>query len=422
MTLHETRPGWVCILGAPLDTSNQGVTALGVSTARLIKILRPDAEVRFHYGHSSGGVRRIPTQNGGFDVTVLNCRMSPRSSPSEHILWILVLALLHRIGFRRPARQNRWLRSLLDAEIIADIRGGDSFSDIYGLSGFVSGSFPLLTASLLGCEYSMLPQTYGPFRSRVSRALARVLIRRADAILTRDRNCVPAVLELTNRAAAFCPDVAFTLEVIEPSRVSWIPEGLNLTAGMEFVGVNVSGLLYMGGYTGDNMFGLRSSYKAMMHRLIDALLEATGCTVLLMPHEFGAEREVEANSEVLHALLGRHPGRVFMLSSKLQASELKWVIGRSSFFVGSRMHACIAALSQEIPAVGLAYSDKFVGVFESAGVGEAVVDLRKADEGEVISRTLAAFNRRAELQRLLQAKMPSIHAEISRAFTDLLSR
>jgi len=150
-------------------------------------------------------------------------------------------------------------------------------------------------------------------------------------------------------------------------------------------------------------------------------LEATSCTVLLMPHEFGAEREVEANSEVLHSLLGRHPGRVFMLSSRLQASEMKWVIGRSSFFVGSRMHACIAALSQEIPAVGLAYSDKFVGVFESAGVGEAVVDLRKADEGEVISRTLAAFNRRAELKRLLQSKMPAIRADISQAFTDLLS-
>ena len=420
MRLNHTRPAEVCILGAPLDTSNQGVTALGVSTARLVRSLCPNAQVRFHYGSAAGGVRRIPAIGGGFDVTVRNCRMSPRSARSEHILWILALAMLHRLGIEGPAMRNAWLRSLIDADAIADIRGGDSFSDIYGCGGFIAGSLQLLTALLLRRPYSMLPQTFGPFRSRVCRAVARLLLRRADSILTRDENCVPLVLELSGRKAHFCPDVAFTLEAIEPRRLSWEPASFDLTTSGEIIGVNISGLLYMGGYTRDNMFGLRANYESMIRRLTESLLDATNATVILVPHEFGAERELEANSAVLRSVVDRHPGRVFMLTEELKANELKWVIGHTSFFVGSRMHACIAALSQMIPAVGLAYSDKFVGVFESAGVGDAVIDLRNADEGEALSRTLAAYKAREQLKRVMAPRMESIRSEIRQTFGELL--
>ena len=38
------------------------------------------------------------------------------------------------------------------------------------------------------------------------------------------------------------------------------------------------------------------------------------------------------------------------------------------------MHACIAALSQTVPAVAIAYSRKFLGVMETIGVEDIVVD------------------------------------------------
>jgi len=95
------------------------------------------------------------------------------------------------------------------------------------------------------------------------------------------------------------------------------------------------------------------------------------------------------------------------------------VIGRTNFFVGSRMHACIAALSQCVPAVGLAYSDKFLGVFESAGVGESTIDLRKASVDEVIDQTLAAFNRRADLQGRLREQIAGVRGEVTRTFRAL---
>ena len=67
-----------------------------------------------------------------------------------------------------------------------------------------------------------------------------------------------------------------------------------------------------------------------------------------MPHVSG-EQEREACCVADAESGARHPGRVFMLSAPLDERETKWVIGRKDFFVGARMHACIAALSQGCP-------------------------------------------------------------------------
>ena len=411
----------ISVLGASLDVGNRGVLALGVSLAGLFARVRPSSAIVFHYGHISGGFRRL-AGDPPVDVQVRNCRLSPRSAPAENMLVILMLALLYRVGIRRPARRNGWLRSLLDAEFIGDIRGGDSFSDIYGLRRFLEGSLPLASAALLGRPYTLLPQTYGPFRRRASRWLAALVLGRAAVILTRDRHCEDTVQRLSGRSPRFCPDVAFTLQAVKPQRMAFAPGDFEFDDQYLVIGVNVSGLLYMGGYTGRNMFGLKSEYREMINQLIDRLLTSTAAKVLLVPHTFGSEHEEEACASILQSIGAWYPGRVFMLTTPLSEREVKWLIGRTGFFIGSRMHACIAALSQCVPTLGLAYSDKFLGVFESAGVGDSIIDLRRSESSQVIDQAMSAFSRRDNITRQLQTRVPIIQEEIVGLFRDLLPR
>ena len=63
---------------------------------------------------------------------------------------------------------------------------------------------------------------------------------------------------------------------MEPEPVR--PEVLDQTRGLPrhkrlLVGLNVSKLLYMGGYTRSNMFGLREEYPALVKHLISFLIE-----------------------------------------------------------------------------------------------------------------------------------------------------
>ena len=76
------------------------------------------------------------------------------------------------------------------------------------------------------------------------------------------------------------------------------------------------------------------------------------------------------------------------------------------------MHACIGALSQCIPAVGLAYSRKFRGVFETVGMEELVIDLREHDEEEIIGLVDRAYERRAEFREKLEVVMPEVRQSI----------
>ena len=76
------------------------------------------------------------------------------------------------------------------------------------------------------------------------------------------------------------------------------------------------------------------------------------------------------------------------------------------------MHACIAALSQGIPAFGIAYSDKFRGVFESVGAANLVADPRYLDEPSLLDLLRLRLSERHDIQRRLMESMPRVRQTV----------
>jgi colanic acid/amylovoran biosynthesis protein len=416
---RSDRPRRVAILGASLDVGNRGVMALATSLVQLIRRRWPEAELSFHYEHHASSTKHLQLAGESCEITVRNCRWSPTSVPSQHVLYIVLLAALYRLGIRGPARRNPWLAALLRADFVGDIRGGDSFSDIYGARRFLMGSMPLVSVALLGRPYTMLPQTYGPFRWTASRWLAGRLLEGASLVLTRDRGSDAIVRELSGQAPLYCPDVAFLLGA-EQRRAANAAGASSDPESDCVIGLNVSGLLYMGGYTGRNMFGLRTNYRDLVEALGEALLQRTPATLLIVPHVFGSEQEEEACGALFRNLNERYAGRVRLVQGQCNERELKWIIGTTQMFIGSRMHACIAALSQHVPCVGLAYSDKFDGIFSEAGVRQLVVDLRNTSDTDAIGAVLAAFGARRDLRRELESRIPMTKTAILHRFAEIL--
>ena len=77
--------------------------------------------------------------------------------------------------------------------------------------------------------------------------------------------------------------------------------------------------------------------------------------------------------EVYEELHDKYHGSLGYLSGVYDQSEIKHIIGQCDFFIGSRMHACIGAVSQNIASVSIAYSNKFRGVMETVGMDEYVI-------------------------------------------------
>lgn len=406
----------IILLGATFDTGNMGVSALACSLVKLFSDMDPEARIGFFVGAKSRSSHAVRLADRVVNVGIINYRMSPRARLGEHLLWIFLLSIIQRyLPFVRARiiGSNSALRAIANAEVVGDIRGGDSFSDIYGVRGFVMGSLPSIIALLLGKRLILFPQTYGPYSSKTPRFLARWILSRAGRILLRDKeglDVVRTMLEATdgNRNAEFCPDVAFVLDPV-PVKAPDIRPPLESNPDVPLVGFNINGLLYNGGYNRNNMFGLAMDYKSFVHRLAEEILSKTNAQLLLIPHTFTPLGHVESDPEapqcVLESLAPRFPGRVHLVFREYDQSEIKSIIGMCDFFIGSRMHACIAALSQGVPAVAVAYSRKFKGVFDSVGVGEVVVDARTTSADAAIDKIMKTFDERVMVLSTLSKRV-----------------
>lgn len=174
------------------------------------------------------------------------------------------------------------------------------------------------------------------------------------------------------------------------------------------------------------MFGLAFEYRDFVHHLAGTMLSETEASLLLVPHTFAPEGNVESDpaacGELFRDLDSRYPGRIHIVAGEYGASEIKGIIGMCDFFVGSRMHACIGALSQGIPTVGVAYSRKFAGLFESVGAGHMVVDARNVEEDRAVEAILAAFHRRAQEKSVLLERIRDVRTLLADTFRELIAK
>ncbi len=288
---------------------------------------------------------------------------------------------------RRPAELFRALRA---ADLVIDIGGGDSFADIYGGKRLFRMLLAQALTHLARRPLVIAPQTLGPFRSPLWRRLARTSLGRAALVATRDGASLPIIEGLRlRRPAVLASDVALRLPYpVPPPR----PEGPLR------VGLNVSGLLMHGGYTGDNMFGLRLDYPALVRAILTRFQARGDCEIHLVGHVIGwARGGVEDDYAAAQMLAQEIPG-LHLAPPFATPSEAKGYIAGFDFFMGARMHACIAALSTGVPVVPMAYSRKFAGLFGALGY-DHTVDCTALEADAVLEQIDTAFAQRADLAR-----------------------
>src|SRR5437899_10118544 len=119
---------------------------------------------------------------------------------------------------RRLILRNPWLRILDEADAIGSLAGGDSFSDVYGLGRLIYVCLPQLVVLALGKPLHLLPQTIGPFDTRIGKRLAKFIQCRGAQVYTRDRNWRPDDKShvIDAQRVQFCYDLGFTLDPSRP--------------------------------------------------------------------------------------------------------------------------------------------------------------------------------------------------------------
>jgi len=423
----------VLLLGATFQTKNMGVSALTEGAIRCIINQWPGAEIfLLDYGLTRSNYS-LEIDGKTVKVQLLNLRFSKKFYLKNNVGFLLLVSLLSKLIPSQPIRKrflskNPYLKRMLESKLAVSVAGGDSFSDIYGLMRLLYVSLPQLLVLSLDKKLVLLPQTLGPFRGQLAKSIAGYIMRHAYKVYSRDFESLEEVKRFFRRDAcdnklSFCYDVGFLVEPRRPIALN-VEKACDLKRkGHTLIGLNISGLLFMGGYSGSNMFGLRVDYRELVHDIVMWFLRRNYTDVLLVPHVFGNEAHAESDStacrRVYEDLYNEHTDRLLLVKGNYDHREIKYIIGMCDFFVGSRMHACIGALSQYIPAVGIAYSRKFYGVFESIGVESLVADPRTMGKKEILSIIDEAYEHRTSLKEKLQQTIPHVKETVLNLFSVL---
>ena len=293
---------------------------------------------------------------------------------------------------RRPAALRRALRR---CDLLIDVSEGDSFTDLYGTRRYLKQTATKLLALRSGRPLLLAPQTLGPFAGRLRERVAAHVMRRAARVFARDGLSAAYARRLTGRDdVAELADLAFALPYTAPAR----PDG-----GPVRVGLNISGLLYADG--DGSRFGLAFSYPRLTEALIEAFLARPGVELILVPHVLSPPPHLPGRPDqdvaVAAMLASRFPGLVAQPPFADPRAAKSFIAGLD-FFVGARMHACIAAFSSGVPLLPLAYSRKSTGLFRSLGY-DLVGDMAGGSPEQIRALALAAFDRREALRRRIAA-------------------
>jgi colanic acid/amylovoran biosynthesis protein len=400
------------ILGnAPINNGNRGCVALSYTSIYLIDKVLSEAGIQYNlYTSDSGQVKA-----GNY---VLN--VAGKDVP--------YMAIRHIIGFGAKGKVKTIIKRLINyknisntikvyksSDYILDIGQGDSFADIYGKERFDSINLIHREAMKLHKPYCLLPQTVGPFKDDAIRAEAVKAISNADIVMTRDKQS----FDYTNHIAPLQKnlkeyiDVAFFLPF---KRMSFDKEFVH-------VGLNISALLWHGGYTRDNQFGLKVDYQKCIRSIIDYFLAIPNVIVHLIPHVVIGERDIENDYEVSFDLQKEyHQQRLVLAPFFLSPVDAKDYISGMDFFMGARMHSTIAAFSSGVPVVPMAYSRKFNGLFIDTLNYNHLVDLKTDAEVDIMAKIKDAFANRSQLKEEIDIQNNTVVAERKQMLVDDLKK
>ena len=300
------------------------------------------------------------------------------------------------------------LRRVLESDVLIDL-SGDMLTEDYGPHVAYSHYIPILRALILGKPYMICAQSIGPFS--LTKPLARLLLKRADAITVRDSITYEYLQQLgINHDHIFeTADLAVLLNSAPRKRADDILRQEEFQSDERpILGVSVSQLVEAK-YRKSNVAAKTVDFVNLFADVIDRLITAYDMKVLFVPHVTGPSEEKDDRliAKRVSQKVNR-PESVFVLRGDYRPDELKAIIARTHIFCGTRMHANIAALSSLVPTVAISYSHKTPGIMASCGMADYVLPVEEITQSKLYTLIERAVVHRSQISNDLETQLDRV--------------
>ncbi len=386
----------IVFANAPINSGNKGCSALSIAAMYIIDAIFKEKGEEYQLYLTDSKIKTLgETCYQVSDYGKLNfivCQYPPKI-PENSIR-----------GFLHRSYINKINDVFKNADYILDIGEGDSFADIYGERRFEEKDLIHQIAIKYKKPYCLLPQTIGPFDDSIIRGKAVKSITNASLVMPRDKQSLDYIKEIA-------PNIKDLKEYIDVA--FYLPyKKIRFSSNNIHVGLNISALLWNGGYTRNNQFDLKIDYQRVIKNIINYFLSIPNVVLHLVPHVVLQERNIENDYEVCYDLWKEyHNSNVLLAPFALDPVEIKSYIAGLDFFMGARMHATIAAFSTGVPVVPMAYSRKFNGLFADTLQYTYIVDMKSMSDDVILSSISEAFENKRELKATIEERLSGVVKE-----------
>ncbi len=301
-----------------------------------------------------------------------------------------------------PGSLRKLLREYAASDLVIAAGGGYLYttSSIRGNVVLLINLYCFFFAVLLGKPVALYAQSIGPFAGSLQSRLVRRVLSMVMLVEVRE-DFSRRLLDDWGLATpvARVADAAFLLPAREPER--------GLDSGASGGGATV-------GMTARKWFRNRDrqlEYEQSLASFVRWLIQERGASVVFLPqvtYTEGRDDDRVVARRVASAV--DRDDRVQVVESELTAPEIKWLCGRMDFFVGTRMHSNIFALSSGVPTVAIAYQPKTTGIMTELGLGRWVVPIDGLSLAELQRAFDGVCEGRDEIRRRLEAAIPELEA------------
>lgn len=355
-----------------VSSGNLGVSALSIANLILINKACKELGITPEF-HTIGDGQLVSDDNKQLVVEQIGIYFSHTTISIRAIVF-------------NPWRLAQYINYISKFDVIFDIGAGDSFSDIYGGKRLAIQAFTKFVSAAAVRKSVLSPQTLGPFNSYKSRVLAWLILKGTRLVFARDS--LSFTVGERFGSIHLSTDVAFSL----PYNRSNI-KNTKLT-----IGINVSGLLWNGGYTGGNQFGLGHDYREYISNLVKYFVEMSNVEVRLISHVISTTEFEEREDDYLACNKVKEMFPECIVAPRMTNPIVaKNYIAELDYFTGARMHATIAAFSAGVPVTPYAYSRKFKGLYDTIGYNN-VLEARQLSAPEAVAINVEHFSNRKDLK------------------------
>lgn len=297
-------------------------------------------------------------------------------------------------------------RCLIESQLVVDV-SGISFVDGRGVT-LVYNVLLLLIPMLIGKPVFKCSQAMGPFRGRFNRVLSKWLLPKVAAIAARGRSTEENLKQLDLINVTRCADLAFCLPHADQSATNLSGPLVARDSNRQTLGISVSSVVHA--------YCLRKGidYPKIIAEFVDQMIETRQMRCVIFAHSArpgcpsGRTNDIPICRQT--QALVRNQQHSDLIEDDLNCDELRLLISSFDYFVASRFHAMISALTCHVPTLVLGWSHKYLEVLEDFELSRFAVDYSHLTTAGLSRAFEELVNSADDFQRKTRAYLPRVQA------------